>query len=357
MAIICLFGTFINVRYRKLLSYLVFIFLLFIGAFRSFDVGIDNTIYSRNFNVASMDPATWSAYTEFEPGFAFFLAAFKTYISSDYLHFMAIVFLIYFLCINGFIRKISPNVLLSFFFLIVFTYYTKSFNMIRQSLALGFACLAIIMLEKHRNYVIYTLIIFLISFFIHRTILIFLFVPLIAYTHISNYLFKNKFILYIIIIFSYFFVFSPGFVLELLKKFLIHVPIIGDRYINYLTVYMELSSTAEITISKYSSLLNVIFGLYAVYLTPKNLYSNLYYRLYILSIPLANILGAVTALFIRVSFNFQFFQIIYFVLLWYYIESSKRRLEYRVLVIIYGSMIFVNALLKNFGSVVPYQLQ
>ena len=357
MAIICLFGTFIDVKYRKLLSLIVFVLLLFIGAFRNFDVGIDNTIYSRNFNVASMDPATWSAYTEFEPGFAFFLAVFKTYISSDYLHFMAIVFFIYFLCLSKFIKEISPNVLLSFFFLIVFTYYTKSFNMIRQSLALGFACLAIMMLEKHRNYIIYTLVILFVSFFIHRTILIFLLVPLITYTHISNNLFRNKAILYIIIFFSYFLIFSPGIILELLKKFLIHVPVIGDRYINYLTVYMELSSAAEITISKYSALLNVIFGLYAVHLTPKNLYDNLYYRLYIISIPIANILGAVTALFIRVSFNFQFFQIIYFVLLWYYIESSKRRLEFRVLVIIYGMIIFINALLKNFGSVVPYQLQ
>lgn len=49
--------------------YIFFVFLLtFIAFFRSKSVGADNFVYFLNFKNSTMNPLTWSAYTEFEPG-------------------------------------------------------------------------------------------------------------------------------------------------------------------------------------------------------------------------------------------------------------------------------------------------
>ena len=120
---VILFATFglrnISYRNKRFVFLLFFIFLSFIGFFRDFDVGLDNVVYEMNFSAATMDPNTWSAYTEFEPGFAFFLALFKTFVSDDYFMFNGFIFLVYMCGVCFLINKESKNVILSLFFFII----------------------------------------------------------------------------------------------------------------------------------------------------------------------------------------------------------------------------------------------
>ena len=322
--------------------------------FRDLDVGTDNVIYIKNFNSTTMNPDTWSMYTDFEPGFAFFMAFFKTYICNNYLMFMGVVFFFYFICVNIFIRKTSPNAILSLFFLLSLLFYTRSFNIMRQSLAMGLACLAVVYLINTHRYILYYCSILCISILFHKTIVIFLFVPFFMPNGITNFIFNKNIIIYALLIISFFLISHSELITQLLLKI---TPILGDKYVNYANASLQIIDNTDYSISTITAGLNVLFAIYTVKITPNYLKYNVYYRLHILSVILFNFLGAASELFIRLSFNFQIFQIIYFAILWYKIPKNQSRSIYRFVVIIYGLVLFTNAMIKNYGFVVPYQFQ
>ena len=252
-------------KYRKINYACLFFLLLFLGFFRDVRTGADNVVYSANFNVITMNPNTWSVYTEFEPGFSWIMAFFKTNISSEYELFMGFVFLIFMLGINYIIKKESDNTILSLFFLIILLHYTKSFNIMRQSCALGLFCFVLPLVKKgKKELLIYILSIILITFFIHRSLIIMI-VPLFFYLKSFKFILYNRKIISTILIFSYLMIYLKEFLYSKVPLLAPYLSFLGERY----TGYLYTSVNSDITISKLSSLLDVIIGLIIIQWYPK----------------------------------------------------------------------------------------
>lgn len=339
------------------ICYRVFVvFLTFLAVFRAQSVGIDNSIYSLNFKNSTMNPLTWSAYTEFEPGFAWFTAFFKTYISNNYLSYMGTLFLVYMIGVNNIIKRFESKFLCLFFW-VLFLFYTQSFNIMRQSFALGVYFLYFPLLikmeecERKRNkyFVMYLGLVLLTTFYLHRSIIIMAIIPVFIYFK-NMKIFNNKKFLLGILLTSYVLVFINSLLYKLIPYIIEYFNFLGDRYVGYIAT----SSDAEVTISKLSSLMDVIFAMYVVKICPREKINNYLFQTYILSIVLSNLLGSFSNLFLRVASNLSFFELFVYSYLWSNIKSRKEMLRFRYFVVLYGLIIFVKAIVKNFGDIVPY---
>ena len=336
-------------KWRQFFFLLSFCVLLFIGFFRAFEVGADNIVYNANFIATRMSPSTWSSFTEFEPGFAWFMAFFKTYISNDYLLFMGTIFCMFMFGVLYLTVKESRNHILTLFFLVALLYYFQSFNIMRQFTALGLYCFTIPLLKNKKYIYIHIVCILFLSFFIHRSLIALLLIPLCFYTKL-NVLFSCKKYLYIILIVSYPCVFLSQLFYNYVPSLAVLLSFMGDRYVGYVNASID----AEITISKATSLLNTVMALYLVKVIPQTKLKSIYFVAYILGVLLSNTLGAFSELFLRISTNFLFFRVILYTDLWYEIPCQKTRFFYRYIVCFYCFILFSNAMLKDFGHVVPY---
>lgn len=349
---VLLFATFgfRNIAYknRRFMFLLFFLILSFIGFFRDFDVGLDNVVYEMNFSAATMNPDTWSAYTEFEPGFAFFLALFKTFVSDDYFMFNGFIFLVYMCGVCFLINKESKNVILSLFFFIILLYYTASFNIMRQCTALGLFCFTFPLLRK-RKIVLYEIFVFLLTFLVHRSMIVFSILPL-CYNSKVQLIMTGKKAMYILLACSYVCVFMTSFLYSFIPMLSQYVSFLGDRYV----LYAKMSSQAEETISIYSSLLKTVFAIYVVHISSIRTRGSLSYFAYIWGIILSNVFGAFSSLFIRLPFNLLFLQIILFSNMWYEIPNVRKRQMFKLFVCLINLVFFTNAMIKNFDFVVPY---
>lgn len=339
-----------NLRKQKWLFISTFIFLLFLGFFRSFEVGADNIVYSLNFSYTGMSPYTWSAFTEFESGFAWFMAFFKTYISQDYMLFMGIIFLIFMSGVYYFLKKECKYPLLALFFFVALLYYTQSFNLMRQFTALGLYCFTIPLLKEKRYVLFHILAVFLLTFFVHRSMIALIIIPICYYTRIHPLFYENNKIIYIILIVSYCCVFLSTILYSFIPQISNYFSFLGERYEGYINT----ASDAEVTISKFSAFLNTAMAIYIVKIMPQTMKKNIFFIYYIVGVVLSNTLGAFSDLFLRISTNFLLFRILIYSNLWYEIPEKKNRYIYRYIVIIYCLILFSNSMLKNFGHVVPY---
>lgn len=333
-----------------------FIFLFFLAFFRAKSVGIDNGIYSMNFIYSTMNPSSWSAYTEFEPGFAWFTAFFKTYISQNYLLYMGVLYTVYALGVNHLFKRADDR-LLCLFFWVLFLFYTQSFNIMRQYFALGLYFWYFPLLEKMDSHnkgnikclVLYVCLVFLTAFYVHRSLIVMSIIPLFIYCKHWR-IFNDKKYLCGLVVASYIVIFANTLLYRLIPYFIGYFSFLGDRYVGYVST----SANAEVTISKISSLLDVAFAVYVLKLWPKDKLNNYLLQCYVFSVVLANLLGSFSDLFLRIAINLSFFKIFVFSYLWSNIISFKDKYYFRYFVVLYGLIIFIKALVKNFGSVVPY---
>jgi len=328
-----------------------FFVLLCIGIFRGENVGTDNGIYYDNYKVTTMNPITWSAFTEFEPGFAWFMAFVKTHIYNNFYFFRGVIFVIFMLGINYLLKRYSQNVLLGLFFLVLFLCYTGAFNIMRQYTALGLFCFVLPLLANKKNLMFYEILVVFLAFFFHRSIIVMSILPLFIYVQRINMFFTNKKYVIILLCLSYVGVFLSDKLYELIPLLSNHISFLGDRYVGYIATSID----AEEQISRLSSLLNTVFAIYIVLICPKDEKKNIFFICYILSLCFANILGSMSALFIRISSNLALFKIVLYSNMWYSVPQKGLGRYYRFFVCIYGLILFVNALIKNFGSVVPYE--
>ena len=177
-------------------------------------------------------------------------------------------------------------------------------------------------------------------------------IPVFIYFKNSK-IFNNKKYLLGILLASYVLVFINSLLYKLIPYIIGYFNFLGDRYVGYIAT----SSDAEVTISKLSSLMNVIFAMYVVKICPQEKINNYLFQTYILSIVLSNLLGSFSDLFLRIASNLSFFQIFVFSYLWTNIHSFRDRLQFRFILIIYGMIMYSNAIIKNFGLIVPYSNQ
>ena len=109
----------------------------FLGYFRCFEVGADNVVYSVNFYATTMNPLSFSAYTEFEIGFSWLIAYFKNYITTDYFTFMGLLYVFWMFAFYRFASFFKEGYLLPLFVGISLLFFTHSNNAMRQTFALS----------------------------------------------------------------------------------------------------------------------------------------------------------------------------------------------------------------------------
>lgn len=338
--LISFFFSIISKKYDKYTFPLSFIYLGFIGFFRSSSVGADVEVYSNNFISTTSDPSTWSQYTEFEPGFSYLIVLFKTYISNDPMLFLSFVFLVTLIGFFYFIEKVSDRPIITLFLYITLAYYVISFNAMRQSFALSLLMLFIPYLFKEKKNILFIILVIIISQLIHRVLVVLILLTLYDNKYIQS-LFNKRNILISLAI---------AFLLFMKKDWIVsqigYFDFINPRYL------MHLRAIPEVEASPITTFSHTFFCALSVLVSYDT--KNKYLFSYVLGIIFLNLLSAINTLFIRVADVFLILGLIYITHLWCNIPNIKIRYFYRFACICYVITYITNFIFKNFGFIVPY---
>lgn len=325
--------------------FILLIVLCFLGAFRDNTVGTDTRyVYSYNYQNSTMDPKTWNAFTEFEPGFNYMMSFFKMQIIDDFKLFYGLLFLVTFSFFAWFIKKKAINPLLGLSFFIWLGYYTTEFNIMRQYFGLSIICWGIVQFLEKRKYVYYTILCIVVGFLIHRSLLLFV-IANIFYLDYVKRLLTNK-VLTVTLVFSMvgFFVFKSVFS-NLLSSI---IPILNiERYQGYI----QNSLNNETEISPIMIMLQSLFCLLVIFLDRKK---SIYFYLFYFGIVLRNCIIQVVPITFRLVDSFMFFSFIVFANLYENIDV-KYRLKVRSCILIYCFIYFYLAMIRNYNEVIPYK--
>ena len=85
--------------------------------------------------------------------------------------------------------------------------------------------------------------------------------------------------------------------------------------------------------------------------------TDLFLTLYIIGVVILNSFGNLVVEFARVYEIFNVFGIIYMARIWSMKRIGLQLYLYRIGVIIYSVVLFVNLLIKNYGEIVPYEFR
>lgn len=164
---------------QKKWFYISTIYILVIGSLRSNRVGTDVNLYGTNFYYTNFNPKSWNMGTDFEFGFNYLIASFKSVISDDYMFFVSLLFIYTFGITVWFVKKYSPNISMSLLLIVLFGTMFVEFSAMRQFFALATALPFLDKYFKDKNLLFYTIAIILIGILFHHSIFILIFIPLV----------------------------------------------------------------------------------------------------------------------------------------------------------------------------------
>lgn len=173
---LCLLINFKEIKYRKIITFIIFGVLTIIAALRSVDVGIDTNQYFRNFSVIANLDWNQAFSTRYEVGFFAFckiLSCIST--NPQTIIIGSSLFIVPF--VGYFVYKESNNVVLSALVYILLNLYFFNLTGMRQSLAISFIIISFIK-YKNKKYFAYILNIILATLF-HSSAIVFLTLPII----------------------------------------------------------------------------------------------------------------------------------------------------------------------------------
>lgn len=153
------------------------IYILVIGSLRSSHVGTDVHLYGTNFYYTNFNPKSWNMGTDFEIGFNYLIAAFKSAISDDYMFFVSVLFIYTFGITVWFVKKYSPNISISLLLIVLFGTMFVEFSAMRQFFALATALPFLDKYFKDKKTYFYAIAIILIGILFHHSIIILVFIP------------------------------------------------------------------------------------------------------------------------------------------------------------------------------------
>lgn len=349
--------SFTTKKYKNISFAFLCVLLLFVGFFRSQSVGTDNSGYCINFQACSMNPLSWSAETEMEPGFSWFMAFFKTYICNDYEIFMGVEFLVFMAGTIFLIKKYSSNCCLSLFFLILLLYYTLSFNMMRQSCAisLSFFLFPLLLNPNKKNFLFYILGILFVSFYVHRSLFVMLLLPFVYRTKLIMFFNKKKNVYILLLLSMFVFSFLPFF-FSFIDKLGNAFSFLGARYVAYIQTASDLDMEGRVTTSFLNVLLKTLLALFVVYVTPPRMHKSPFYICFVLGVVLMNCLSGFNVTFIRLATNFMIYSIVFFPILWNIVEK-KYYIKLNIVVLLISSLFFIHSMRKGYDGVVPYECE
>lgn len=317
-------------------------YMIFLGMMRGLEVGTDHMGYETDFYYITDLSSSKFLCHRFETGFVGCIVLFKKF-CNDYLTFTALLVPPTVLGLLIFIKKQTNNVAIALALMVFTGLYFRSFNLIRQMLAIALA-LSFIQLIYDKKYLYFTLILAIISFSFHKSTLILLL--LIPFHYIAEHFGQiNKLYCYIAIIVSFI-------------SFYVGRMFIQDSMLSILSIldmaeYNSYIMDEHEEIGNNISLLLTVFSLITIYVKEKdkNVFQTISFVAYIVLFNFFQMLRTDTG---RIALPFLCF---YMVLIpnMLNVEKIKYRRLYIILTIAIFIALFVRSyVLANSGEIKPY---
>lgn len=133
---------------KKLFAFFAFFILIMMAGLRSEEVGTDTTHYASFFRIVTRS-TSWNSLTDsgYELGFVVLMKVISLFSSEASV--MIFVTSTIVVCLYGrFIMKSSTDIYMSFALFVLFGFYTNSFNIMRQHIAIGICLNGLLFLNK-----------------------------------------------------------------------------------------------------------------------------------------------------------------------------------------------------------------
>lgn len=345
--VLFLIGLFIHGRERYHYAIMIGILLLFLGVFRDNTVGTDISLklwYHRNWFWATWNPTTWNKGTPFEPGFNVYMVFLKS-IYPSYHFFYGTSFFLTFCGFAYFLKKHSKDLLLSVFILYALFFYCTMFNIVRQ---LFCASLCVIILHYYLigklKAVYYIGIVISISLLFHSSNIIWALIPFLRI--LSNIQIK-KYCIYSLCVLAFFLFLNTKYLTPYIQQYSY---LLGERYKSYI----EWGLYSQSQFSNLEMLLYLTMVCVCTYFHRGNKFSQLFWFFVILTI----MRGAFMNIFFIFSRFTSFSNIAMAVVVadiyMSYPQNIRKRNIFLLLMIVMVSIVFQDAISKNYSEVIPY---
>ena len=334
-----------NKTFKNALFYILSFIMLWLGAFRAKSVGTDTGAwYYSNWVFTTFNPNTWNKFTPMEPGYNLFMAFTKEYISNSYWAVYGLTFLIGFSVLIYVIKRYSTNSAFSLLILYIFCIYTSYYNIMRQTLAMSF-CLLLIMLyiTQRIKLIVYILGVCLVAFLIHGTCFFYCFVPCMTLLSKKNI---SKKILYSVLAVSLFLFINKSVINNII---LYSSSLLSARYFFYVEWGQQLDSNYSLL----EMLMYMAFTAVCIFFHKGNRFSELFYIYFIGVVMRASLINVVPIVG-RVC-DLMFVMSVFFVP---NISNSLlgwKKYVFVCIVLGIGSIVFFNSLSHNYGEIIPYK--
>lgn len=342
--IVAVISVFNLLKRNKVLSLLLFVLLLFIGACRDITIGTDTgTWYYKNWFFTTINPETWNHYTPFEPGFNLFIGLFKEYVSSSYIVFYSSLFILTYMLFVLYFKKEKLNIGIGLSLFLLTGNYLFCMNIMRQTLALSMAVILVSRFLKNSNYIQYTIGIILISVLFHKSVFVLLLIPLFKISKIERWLnTKALFILWGIFLFL-------SINVSLINGVYPYIQLLinNTSYERHMDVLMEYGEQ-ERTIGYIGSSL-LILSLLRLSEGKRNIYFYVGYIGLLCSMLAKSIMPE----FGRIFTNMCFFIVPYWAALYSKLEGVKIDIYISYILIVYLFFSFISSL--EISSFIPYK--
>lgn len=319
------------------------ILLLFLGATRGDNVGMDINGYSIAYSHISLDTKTWNQWMLFEPGFNFMMALYKKYISVVPLSFFHFIFIVYIVITAWFFKKYTKFPAFALFLLYGLTYYLDAYNTMRQSLGLALCLISFPMFLSKKKYIKFAISIVVISLLFHKSLLLLLlFIPCDIYRESKFFSFKYMSIFVVAaLIIGIFLTSAVGNYLVTIGQY-----VSNERYNGYVTDINEIGETSNV-----ANIAHTIMCLVVMFYLREKRDSML--NIYAIGTIICNLLSPILWIYTRLSDNLIWFRIVPMTTLWFSLNNSKNKYIYRIILLTYIFFRFNGRLLRDSATGMP----
>lgn len=332
---------------NKVLLYFNMSLMLVMGILRDFTVGTDIQVYFEHYRFLNDYNDIFDADNDaFEPGFIALIVLFKKFIGGEYLTFISLVFIPFFLGFMKFIfyRKVSVPLALLFFYM--WGFYFNGYNLMRQMLAIG-TIMFFIPLLYERKYWKFSVAVVITALLFHKSsVVMLLLIPFHYWTTVKNKFPAKKWLHALVIAsFAMFFVGKTYF-----QSALMPLVALYDAHYSYYIMGLEteeLGYTFNLGQSLAACLLIYIY---------KKKSMDFEMLVFTFGVAVYNIMGMFSAFGPRLAMYWTLFGVVLFPCIMSRVNRKKiKELMYTFVFIIYLSIrFFYNYHFNNIDEVNPY---
>ncbi|MCD8297761.1 MAG: EpsG family protein [Prevotella sp.] len=330
----------------KIFPIAAIVYMAILALFRASSVGTDVETYRELFYYvktfkfnSSIDMEHW------EPGYVCAIVIFKWF-SKDYLLFISLIFLPFFLGVLKFIKDSKVNYAFALFVFYTLGFYFLSLNIMRQMMAIGLIMAAFPLLYK-KKYVKFAVITIVVSYLFHKSEFLFLFLIPLHYLLSKPNVQMKKRMLYIIILSSFLFFYIGTYILkDVVLSFMSYMPG-SERYDVYVIGWGDYMANNG------TSIAYTLFSIFLVYV--KNGKSHKFETyMFVIAIALYNIFNTFSVYGSRVFIDFFVIAIMLIPQMIFDKETKHRKMFIFISIVFCIGSFLYRYIMNNTGDVNPY---